>query len=157
MLSHERLKPARGQRLTVEVALHFIAALFAQKRQLALRLHSLGNGLKAQAARQCDDGDNNGLVTCIIGNVTHKRLVNLELVNMKLLEVAQRGVAGTEVVNRHAHAALVQPLHDGDGFHRIVHRHALGQLQLQAVRRQTGILQNLRHQIGQVHLPELDG
>ena len=113
--------------------------------------------MKAQAARQADDGHHDGPVFRVIGEVAHKRLVDLELVDRKPLEVTERRVARAKVVNRQAHAALVQVFHDLDGAQRVLHGHALGQLQFQVMRRQTSLGQHLGHQLGQVLVTELHG
>ena len=138
------------------VALHLIAALTAQKVELPFGLYPLGNGFHAQAGGQTNDGTHNGFVVRVGGDVTHKRLVNLELVNLEPFEVAQGRVAGAKVVNRQANAAPVQVVHHGNGTHRVVHGHPFGQLQLQPLGGQAGVAEQARHQLRQFRVPKLN-
>ena len=71
----------RRERATVEIALGFVAALLAQVIQLFGRLDPLGDGLHAQFFRHADDGRNDSLVFLVAGDIPHKRLVYLELIN----------------------------------------------------------------------------
>ena len=79
----------RRQRLAQVVALNFTAAMLQQKARLLGRLHPFGDGVHAQALCQLDDGHHDGLVVCIAMDVAHEGLVDLELVNLETLEVAQ--------------------------------------------------------------------
>ena len=83
------MKLACRQRLAEIITLDFVAALLVQKFQLPFGFHPLSNGLQTQAIRQIDDGLYDGPVIGIIGNVVHKRLVNLEFVDFEAFEITQ--------------------------------------------------------------------
>ena len=104
-----------------------------------------------------DDGADQGLVLGIDADVAHERLVDLELVHLEALEVAQRRIPRAEVVDGHAHAARMQVSHDLHGALGIVAGHPLGQLQLQAGRIDPRLAQHLADQAGQIRVPELHG
>ena len=53
-----------------------------------------------QALRKRHDGAGNGGSVGVNEDVTHKRAVNLQLVQRQALEVRQRGIAGAEVMER---------------------------------------------------------
>ena len=133
------------------------AGLGLEELQLARCLHTLGNGLHAQAGGHADDGAHNGFVVGVVGDVAHEGLVDLDLVDLKLLQITQGRIAGAEVVNRHAHTPLVQVVHDGNGAERVVHGDALGQLQLQLPGWQLSLLQNGGHQLRQIGMAKLHG
>jgi len=88
-------------------------------------------------------------------SISHEGLVDLELVRLELLEVAQGRVTGTKVVDRHPYAARVQLVHHRYRPLRIVHRDALGHFELETRRRQLLLVEDPRHPIRQVGVPEL--
>lgn len=72
--------------------------------------------------------------------------VELEPVNRQPRQVGQVGVTGTEVIDRQAYAHRVEPREDTNRFGWVIHRHALGELELQMCRRKTGVSQHLGNQ-----------
>ncbi len=123
---------------------------------LGVGLDALGDGLQVQRARHLDDGLHDGAVVGVGVDVAHEGLVDLERVQREALEVAQRRVAGAEVVQRQPHALRVQRVHHRDGGRR-VGGDALGQLELEVLRRQAGVAQRARHDVGQADVAELHG
>ena len=111
--------------------------------------------LQAEAVRQADDGADDGLVFRVIGDIAHEGLVDLQFVDLESLEVTQRGIAGAEVVYRHADAAFMQVVHHRDRAERVIHRDTLGQFELQILRRQLHRVENLRDHLGQIGMAEL--
>ena len=61
------------------------------------------------------------------GWTAHERAVNLDAVERKTLQVAERRVAGAEVVHHEAHAKLLQLLKLCDGGLRVLHDKAFGE------------------------------
>ena len=49
-----------------------------------------------------------------VGDVLHERAVDLDLVEGEALQVAERGIAGAEVVHGDAHAELAQLVERGE-------------------------------------------
>mmetsp|Transcript_20721 Transcript_20721/g.38883 ORF Transcript_20721/g.38883 Transcript_20721/m.38883 type:complete len:265 (-) Transcript_20721:52-846(-) len=145
------------QRPAEQIALHRLATLAAQEVELARGLDPLGQGLQAQRLGHADDGIDDGAVLGVLGQVAHEGLVDLELADAELLQMAERRIAGAEVIDGQADAARVQLVHHGDRNRRVVHRGAFGQLQLQALRRHAGVTQHTADQLGQVIVAELHG
>ena len=100
---------------------------------------------------QGDHGLHDGGIGRVVEHAAHKRLVHLEFVDFKPLQVGQAGVTGAKVVNGHQHPQRFQRRHlllRGSG---VVHQVGLGQLQLQPVGGHAAGLQHavdLPHQLG---------
>ena len=75
-----------------------IAAVVAEEVGLFDELHSLGDDFEAEAVGHGDDGGDDGRGVGIGGDVVDEGLVDLERVDGEAFQVAQRGVAGAEVV-----------------------------------------------------------
>ncbi len=71
----------------------------------------------------------------VVGHLHHERAVDLHLVDRQALEVAERRVAGAEVVDREHDAHLAQAAQDRARAHRVGDDHALGDLELERGRR----------------------
>ena len=71
------------------IALCLVAALLAQELQLRGGFHALGGGLQAQGLGHTDDGADDGAVVAVVLQIAHERLVDLQLVELKMLELAQ--------------------------------------------------------------------
>src|SRR3954468_5044420 len=72
----------------------------------------------------------------------HERPVDLQHVDGIAAEVAQRGVAGPEVVDGQAHPELLQGQAAVGRLLDVVHEHALGDLEAQAVRGHAGLVEH---------------
>ena len=75
----------------------------------------------------------------VIGNVSHKSLIDLQLVDREVGQVGERGVSGAEIVDRKSHADRFQRTELSDGLATLLHQGAFGDLQLDVVRRQAGL------------------
>ena len=73
---------------------------------LRCALHPFGDDIHAETAAQLDDGVDNGRVTRILFNVRDKAAIDLQYIDRILFEVAERGKAGAEIVQRDAHPRL---------------------------------------------------
>lgn len=145
------------QRCAEKVTLRLVAALQAQPGQLAGGLHPFGNGAQPQVAGQADDGADDGFVFGVGGDVAHKTLVDLQLADLEAFEVAERRIAGAEIVNRHRDLHGMQLVYGGHSPQRVAHGNAFGQFQLQASGGQSGFVQNTGHGGHQAGVAELDG
>src|SRR5690606_33341111 len=115
-----------------------VAAARAEKGDLLLRLHALGDHLDAQAARQRNGAADDGGIVRADGNVMHEGAVDLELADGKALEIGKRGKAGAEIVDRDAHAQAVHAAQQAGDMVDIVHGGSFGQLDLEQFRTDAG-------------------
>ncbi|KAG1244133.1 hypothetical protein G6F65_021980 [Rhizopus arrhizus] len=95
-----------------QIALEVRAPFFGQAVQLRRGLHPFGGGGNVQAAPDAVDGADDGKCFLAGFDVLRERLVDLDLVEFERAQIAQRGIAGAEIVQRHFHAQrfqLVQP------------------------------------------------
>lgn len=74
-VAHEFVQCRSRQRTAEEVALHRVAAVDAQEFELFLRLHTLGDDVEPQGARQDDDRLDDGGVVLVGGDVAHERAI----------------------------------------------------------------------------------
>ena len=76
-----------------------------------------------------------------------ERAVDLDLVDGEVLQVRQRGVAGAEVVDRHADAEAAQALHlDRDGG-QVGQQHRLGHLEDEPIRATPAAVERRRRRV----------
>ena len=93
-----------------EVALHLRAAFRAHPIGLLLGLDAFGGRRHAQADAEPGDGAHDGEGVHIgRRQIADEAAIDLDLVEGKLAQIAQRGIAGAEIVQRDAHADVVQP------------------------------------------------
>src|SRR5437016_14434853 len=78
------------------VALPARAAGIAQLRDLVLALDALRHDVEVQAVREPNDGKGDSRIDRTVAQAGDQRAVDLQLIDRKSVEVAQRGVAGTE-------------------------------------------------------------
>ena len=65
-----------------------------------LVLHPFGHGLDAEPPRQIDQGLHEGAVVGGARDVLHEGAVDLDDVDAEIAQIAERGVAGAEIVDR---------------------------------------------------------
>src|SRR5690606_16578946 len=106
------------QGLRVDPALDVLAALGNDELQLVEGLDALDSGFHAERFGQADDrGDDLGAVLVLLGAGINEALVDLDLVERGGAQVAERRIAGAEIVEREAHAELLEDLESRvDGF-----------------------------------------
>ena len=88
-------------------ALQVVAAPVRQHRGGCLVLHPFGDGLQAEPLREIDQRAHEGAVVLGAHQVLHEGAVDLEDVDAELAQVAERGVAGAEIVDRDAAAEIL--------------------------------------------------
>ncbi len=76
-----------------------VAAQFAEAIQGFLILHTFGHYLELQVVREIDAGAHDGGVVIVAHHADDEGLVDLDGIDRQLLQVGQRGVAGSEIVN----------------------------------------------------------
>jgi hypothetical protein len=124
---------ALGRRGATEVeALHEVAAQLGEPLARLERLDALRRDLQRQVLAQADGGADDRGVVGVGGHAHDERLVDLQLVGGKLLELGQRGEPGPEVVDGDADAHGPQLLEHVAGPAEVGHDLRLGDLDLQA-------------------------
>src|SRR4051812_36382447 len=94
---------------------------------------------------QVDDRTHDRRVVWISTNVGDERLVDLQRVDRKTLEIVERRVTRAEVVNRNADTHQLQLVQLLDRLLRILHDRALRQLELEPTRIEIRLFQYMRH------------
>src|SRR5690606_20872200 len=140
-----------------QIALELMAAALLQGSLLFRALHTLGQYRQAHALGQQYDHLRNLGAVAVLQYAVHEALVDLQLIQRQPIQIVQRGVAGAEVVQREADAVLLELLHLGDDAFYLLRQGALGQLQLQSLRRSAGLGQSTEHPIDEVGLSQLVG
>ncbi len=78
-----------------------------------MRLDALGDDLEAKRMSEADDGADDVALGAVLGHAGHERTIELDRIERKRLQVIERRVASTEVVEQDAHAEILELLHDG--------------------------------------------
>ena len=104
------LEVGRGNRVADQKALHVIAAMFGDEGQLLCGFDPLSGDLHVQAFAQLRDGAHDRHAAGIVGQLPHEGPVDLDPADRKAVEVAERGIARAEIVERDADAKLAQPV-----------------------------------------------
>src|SRR3546814_7329105 len=87
--------------LAVDIALDVAAPQLADQREFVLQFDALGGGLHAQRFGERDDRlDDRGVAVAGDRRAAHERLVDLDLVERRFLQIAERRIAGAEIVGR---------------------------------------------------------
>src|SRR5438105_1961670 len=95
-------------------------------------LDALGDDVDAQAAPEVDDRADD--LAAFSLRALHERRIDLQLVDREAMQIAERGVAGAEVVDSKTAAELANALDDRERHFRILHDRALGDLEMQCGR-----------------------
>src|SRR6476620_7994831 len=91
-----------------EIALAVVTPERRQMIELRLRLDAFRDHVETQIVRQIHDGaDDLGTLT-LCPHLAHERPIDLQRIEGKAVHVAERGVAGPEVVDRELDAELLQ-------------------------------------------------
>ena len=141
--AHQPLDVARGERRTEEKSLHLVTAAREQERRLIARLHPFGDDLHTQAAGQRDHGVDDLLFVGGGADPLHERLIDLEAVERDLGQVPEPAVPGAEVVDRAPDTDVEQVAHRRARGLQVQEEAALGDLELEQVRRDAVAFQGL--------------
>ena len=116
--------------------------LVEQERRLRLRLDPFGDHLEPEIVRHGDQRAHDGGVLGVVGDVAHEAAVDLDAREREAREIAQRGIAGAEIVERELDAPLRQLSQNPDRV-LVVERDVLGDLELERLAWQAGVLQGV--------------
>ena len=132
----------RRQRCAEQVTLVCPALLIQQEGALRLGFDALGEHRQAQTARHCDDGRGELDTVRIARDVMNEAAIDLQLGDREALEVGERRIAGTEVVDRQVHAQPSQTFKEGRRPLTLFHQPGFRDLQFQTLRRETAVGEN---------------
>ncbi len=90
-------------------------------------------------------------------HVAHEAAIDLDLVEIEAVQVAQRGIAGAEIVQHHFDAACTQLMEHLRRLLVIVHQHGFGNLQLKPLGRKMGLRQDMIDLGDEAFFADLDG
>ena len=115
---NELADTACRQRLTEQISLHLVASGGLQEPLLHGRFDPLRSGLHLEAGGQAQNGVHDGHGLVAVEQVSDKRAVDLDAVEWKASEIGKRRIAGTEIVQRDAHAEFAKLVqHQKRGTH----------------------------------------
>ncbi len=126
-----------------------IATALAEEAVLLAGLHTLGHHFEPQGMRHQNDGLHDCGIVRIAGEVADERPIDLELADRQALELAERGMAGTEIVHRDLHSeafAHLRKLLQGEAA--LFDQQALCNLELEPLRVEAGALEDCHQRFG---------
>ena len=133
-----------------------MATVLLQCPELLLAFHSFGRHRQPHRFAQVDDGLDHGAVAASgVVQPADEAFVDLDAVERVGAQVAQRRVAGAEVVHVQANAQLFERQHCAQCAFDVIEHHVLGNFQLQALCGESGFQQDLayiRHHIAALEL-----
>src|SRR5690606_11077918 len=137
-------------RFAEQETLHFVTAGKNQELQLFRRFHPFGNHAHAEVVRHGNNGAGNLRVVGVAGQVLNKAAVNFQGVYRELLQIVERRVAGTDIINGRTLAEAAQAAEHVQGVFNIVNQNAFGLLQFQLVGTDTGPLNGVAHHVEEI-------
>src|SRR5665213_3070771 len=108
--------------------------LLLEQRELARLLDALGERLDRERLAELDERADQGVPFGVTADAGDERAVDLQGVDGEALEIGQGGVAGAEVVDRDAHAELLDRDKSPGGLLSVAHQRRLGDLDRQRAR-----------------------
>jgi hypothetical protein len=129
--------------LAVEKTLDEEDVLACHEGELLLRLDALSDEIETQIAGQRRNGADDRLSFCRLDRLSRERLIDLHLVDREAVEIAQAAVARAEIVERQTHAQRGDSPKLRFYVGALRNEGAFGDFQFEAIRRQTGLAQNL--------------
>src|SRR4030088_940132 len=118
----------RGHRTREVVALEHVTTELAQPVALPLGFDAFGDHGHPERPGHLDYGTDDLLVDAALVEAVYEGAIELDRVQRQPLEIAQRGVPGTEVVEEHANAECVEPIERFDRLSRVAEQHRFGDL-----------------------------
>src|SRR6478609_5379653 len=138
-----------------QIALRLRAALPAQEVELRVGLDAFSRGDDAEALAEAGhraDDRHRLLARC---QFAHKRTVDLDLVERKTTQIAQRRVPRSEVVERYPDAKAAKLVQNRQRCLAVLQQHRFRYLQFEPMRREAGSLQRFLYRRDQIWILEL--
>ena len=117
-----------GRGLAHQEALQIVAAPLDQHGCGLLVLDPFGDGRQAEPFGEPDDGAHEQPVVCRSREVLHERAVDLDDVDAQPAQVAERGIAGAEIVDRDAAPEILGARDEAGRIIDVLERRHLGDL-----------------------------
>ncbi len=130
-----------GQGFGEEVALGQVAAHPPEPLELFLCLHALGYDFETQSVHQTDHGRHQHPRPGVFAEPADEGAVDLDEIYGEPPEVGERGVPRAEVVQDRTHAEVLKFLEGDCGRKDVPHRSALCDLQEEAARLQSSLME----------------
>src|ERR1051325_7972528 len=112
-LAEHRLDSGAGDRPREDIALDLVAAKGADELKLLVGRDALRDRLHAQAAGERDDGpDDGGAFGIRSGDRLDEASIDLERIEIGAPQIAERGIAGAEIVHRQLDAEALDLVQD---------------------------------------------
>ena len=121
-----------------QIALHFRAAERTKQFQLLLRLDALRGRRHVAFGGDVHHCPHDAGRSVRLGDVVDEAAVDLDLVERKTLQIAERGIAGAEIVERDSDADAAKLMQNGKRCFVVANEHGLRDLQFEPARRQAG-------------------
>ena len=143
-------------RLAEDVTLDHADAELADQLQVVVGFDAFRARVHVQRLREGDDGaDDRGIAVRRRCGPADEALVDLDLVERRLLQIAERAVTGAEVVEREADAKRLQLGERVVGRVAFSEEHALGDLELQPFGAEARLAQVFCDHVGDGRIVEL--
>ena len=139
-----------GDRWRKVMALKLIAMVAPQIAALGLGFDAFGDHAQPQVVADGDHRAHQHGIGAIAGDVGDKGLVDLEFVERKMLQIAETGITGAEIVQTEMHAQPFERLHLLHGTIGIVHEGAFGEFQFQHGRIDAGFDDRVLHGVDKI-------
>src|SRR5882724_3025936 len=144
-------------RLRKEVTLTAMTEQLPQQGHLLLGLDTLGYDIHSQVLRQHQDRPNDFNVFFVIHDARNEGTVDLQRVDGEPVQVAERRITRTKVVNAEPYAKCAQLKQHGGCCFDVIHDHAFRDLEFQTVRIESTLVETTLHLIYQIGLSKLFG
>jgi hypothetical protein len=125
--------------------LHFVATVLPEKRELRLVLDAFGDDIQLESVRHREKRFRNRGVFPVHDDASSKRLVDLQRVQRKVLEIVKHRVSGAEVVHGEADTHAPEMQQHVEGWLVVAHDAPLGNLDLELSGADFGLFENTGH------------
>ncbi len=140
----------------IDEALNLRAPQRAHQCQFIMAFHPFGGGVHAERGSKADHRIDDGrIAAALYRRPAHEALVDLDLVERRLAQIAEGRIAGAEIVERDAHAQPFQPREHLIGGFAFMDESVFGDLQLQPLGREPRRGERIHHDAGQRRIGEL--
>ena len=156
LLPHQqRFRLVDGERVGEVVSLPVTAPQPAQQGGLLRVLDPLGDDAQAERRREAEDRPHDAQVATLGLKTGHEAAVDLEAVDGERLEMAERGVAGAEIVEADAKSQRGEATQHRRDVLGVAHHQAFSDLKRQAGRLQAGLVHHATYGVEQERVLEL--
>ena len=120
-----------AERPAEKESLHFRAVERVEEDCLRLVFDPFGNDVQPEALRQGDYRRGNCRIVGVAGDVAHERLVDLEGIDRKLLDIGEGGVPDAKIVDGYVDPQSAQATQRRDGVLDVLEHDSFGHFQFE--------------------------